>query len=396
MSDEPEIKLNMDDLDNSESGLSQEKFADLFRYLDESVINGMLESSGLTDADLAEADLASAAPEASPEETPEAASEEEPATESEPEGSPEKPSEETSADTPEVTPEMAAFAEEGLQPEHIGHLLKVLGDDIIGDMLENAGLTHEDLDTALDDDQKGGETGSTAADVSAGTKKKRPRRPRRKGAAVRRFLFVLIFVSVIALVAALNTIYNSVTINSNDPIQYSEHSDEISADEGLLNVNNVSVTVPTDGSEEYSISYSWSEDDEKYPSVPHAITAIYSGEEENKLYSISLYRNETIQKKDIKSGKKASNWFDDWTVVNDGDILQAPLKSGEINGFYIYPKQPEDEGSASDYNDYSYYFAVKEKSGVSIYVIEGVCLDPEYDTQFRTVMDNCIHSIKVR
>ena len=33
--------------------------------------------------------------------------------------------------------------------------------------------------------------------------------------------------------------------------------------------------------------------------------------------------------------------------------------------------------------------------GISTYVIEGVCLDPEYDAAFRSIMDNCIHSISI-
>ena len=28
-------------------------------------------------------------------------------------------------------------------------------------------------------------------------------------------------------------------------------------------------------------------------------------------------------------------------------------------------------------------------------MIEGVCLDPEYDDEFRSVMDKCIHSISI-
>ena len=86
---------------------------------------------------------------------------------------------------------------------------------------------------------------------------------------------------------AVTKISLNVTINSDDPIQYSEHTDEISALEGTLIVNEVSALVPTDGTEEYSISYSWAEDDDEYPSVPQAITAVYTDSEDNKLYTIS-------------------------------------------------------------------------------------------------------------
>ena len=445
MSEEPEKKVNIDPEALETQGLDQDQFADLFDSLDEETLMKMMESAGLFSEDV------DAVPDTA-----------------------------VSAAAPEVPPETVADKDAMLSPEHIGHMLSVLGDDIIGDMLESAGLSDEDVDAVLAE----AKAESKAAEAENGTaapddgKRSAPPGKRRKGRNVRRLLFVLIFIGILGLVAAVNKIYNSVTINSNDPIQYSEHTDMISADEGTLHVNNVSVTVPTDGTEEYSISYSWAENDSKYPSVPHAITVIYpkrsevadeaeiagnpgigaetdkdaavaeepsnaekqgSASEEKpagadkedvsteepaadaekeateaeekagdaekedaeaeknteKLYSITLYRNETTPFKEVEKGKNADNWFDDWTVVKEGDVLQIPLKSGSINGFYIFPQPPEDNGPVSDYNDYSYYFAIEDDGGISTYVIEGVCLDPEYDDEFRSIMDNCIHSISI-
>lgn len=432
MSEEPEKKVNTEPEAPETQGLDQDKFADLFDSLDEETLMKMMESAGLFSED---ADV-----------------------------SPEDVSDIVLPDTaPEASPEAAADKEAMLSPEHIGHMLSVLGDDIIGDMLESAGLSDEDVDAVLAEAKAEGKATEAKVDVTtppASDEKGKPPGKRRKGRNVRRLLFVLIFIGILGLVAAVNKIYNSVTINSNDPIQYSEQTDEIYAEEGTLHVNNVSVTVPTNGTEAYSISYSWSEKDSKYPSVPHAITAIYpkqaekdeetetvekaggdkaadkeegtdanaaaeeksadTGEAETaekdaateedaaadkkdtadeknteKLYSITLYRNETTPSKEIPKGKKVENWFDDWTVVNEGDVLQVPLKSGSINGFYIFPQPPSDSGAASDYNDFSYYFAIKDDEGISTYVIEGVCLDPEYDDEFRSVMDKCIHSISI-
>ena len=473
MSEEPEKKVNIDSEDVETQGLDQDKFADLFDSLDEETLMKMMESAGLFSDD---ADV-------SPEEEPaETASGEEPLV-----------IEWLDPDATDVSTEAVADKDAMLSPEHIGHMLSVLGDDIIGDMLESAGLSDEDVDAVLAEAKAESEAAETEKGMAAPDAGKSPAPPgkRRKGRNVRRLLFVLIFIGILGLVAAVNKIYNSVTINSNDPIQYSENTDMISADEGTLHVNNVNVTVPTDGTEEYSISYSWAENDNKYPSVPHAISAIYSrraetdaeaetaesagtdsaadkdtaadekaadteekesaakedadadneesaaeekaadtkkdssadeektadaeeqeaaveeeasdaeqesaAEEEpaEKIYSITLYRNETTPTRKIEKGKNVSNWFNDWTVVNEGDVLQIPLKSGSINGFYIFPQPPSDNGPSSDYNDFSYYFAVKNDDGISTYVIEGVCLDPEYDAAFRSIMDNCIHSISI-
>ena len=348
-------------------------------------------------------------------------------------------------------PENSALTHEQgeLTPEHIGALLKALGDDIILDMLESAGLADEDETDAAEADEESGSSSEEPGSADGTVKKKRRRR---KGRNSRRFLFVLIFIGILGLLVAMNKIYMSVSINSHDPINYSVTTDSISAEEGLLKVNDVRVTVPTDGTEEYSISYSWSATDEKYPSVPHAITAIYpkaseensegisesteskadnaestaaegsendadksgqdsAGTDDNndhdsaasddsskpkeKLYSITLYRNETIAKADIPSGKTAATWFDDSETVNDDDVIQEPLKTGDISGFYIHPRPAGADEQPSDYTDYSYYFAVPAGEGVSIYVLEGDCMDEDSAAAFQSIMDECIKSITI-
>ncbi len=441
MSDSTKEKLNIDEL------------AELFKNLEDEAMKKMLDRAGVTDEDLenlpAEADVPAASQDAS-----DAKADEQPAEAA-------ATVEEDLQRKAAAAIKAAAPAGEGLEPEHIGHLLRVLGDDLLKDMLESAGLDPEDAAEAADDSgskeaaegepgseapakaegadaagqdaggetkgkvekaaggeasgeaeggakaqepdaettegrESGGKPGSQAeADASAQTQAKAPRK-RRKVTLKRRFLFVFIFIGIIGLLAAANKIFMSVSINSNDPIQYAAQSDEISADEGILNVNNVSANVPTDGSVEYSISYSWAEEDEKYPSVPHAISAIYSDTEGKHIYSISLYRNETIAKDKIPSGKKASNWFDSWPSDTESEICQEPLDTANVKGFYIYPHEPDAEGnSVTDYSDFSYYFSVKEGKDISVYVLEGVCLDGESYEALRTIMDECIQSITV-
>ena len=307
-----------------------------------------------------------------------------------------------------------ADKEEGLSQEKFADLFKSLSDAHINDMLERAGLSKEDLpddetpaDGKTDEASAAGtDSGSVAApevkadsEAEAGTEAAAVKSPgkRKKRFSKKRFLLLAIFIGIILLLFAVNQISNNITLNSEDPIQYSEETDEISALEGTLIVNNVRVAVPTDGSENYSISYSWAEDDEKYPSVPKSITAVYSDKEGNKLYTISLYRSGLISKKELPKGKKASTWFNDWETVTEGDVLQNPLKSGDINGFYIYPQMNE-EGTAptSDYNNYSYYFVINGKNNVSEYVLEGVCIDENSAAAFPGIMDECIKNIKVK
>ena len=287
------------------------------------------------------------------------------------------------ADIAEEIPADAADDAEPVRKElsfdNIAHLIKVLGDDVINDMLVSAGLESE--------------VEAEAVEAAAGSP---GRQKRSKQKIYRRLLLVFIVLCIVLIPVALNLIYMSAIINTHDPIQYSEHTDEISCADGALIVNNVSVAVPTDGTEEYSISYSWSEEDENYPSVPHTITAVYPDKDGTKKYSISLYRNETIPKKEVPKGKKAENWFDDWVITPDEALRQEHLETDTTNGFYICPSPDTLSEDSADYNDYAYYFAVNDTDGVSIYVIEGVCLDEQYAAELPEVMAGCINNIKIK
>lgn len=278
----------------------------------------------------------------------------------------------------------------GMSPEKFAAFFKDLSDDVILDMLQNAGLPAD----ALPDDEppEPCDADPSPAEVQADPAPAKPkkRRIRKK----RKFLLLLIAAGIILIPVAINVVFMNVTLNSNDPIKYSEQTDSISCMDGVLIVNEVNVSVPTDGSEQYSISYAWAENDDKYPSVPHAITANYSDQEGNSLYSISLYRNDSVPSDKIPKGKTADNWFDDWEEGSGEGISQVRLRAnGSINGFYISPDAADE---TSDYNNYSYYFAVSEGNGISIYVIEGVCLDAEQSEGFPAIMDSCIKSISLK
>ena len=289
MSEEIKEKVN-NDTDNEE-GLSQEKFAVLFKNLDEAYIKDMLERAG-TSEDVpseTEADIKAEKDDVAGEGTTvemetgaqaekDDAVEEGIAVETEPDADIAASAEDVSS--------LSDVTDEGLLPEHIGHLLQVLGEDVINDMLRDAGMEIDGLPTeeapraGIPTDSVAGKGAGNSAGHKSGN---------RKGRRLRRFLLLAIFAGIILMIFAVNQISMNVTLNSDDPIQYSEQADEISALEGSLIVNDVSVSVPTDANEEYSISYSWAEDDAKYPSVPQAITAVYPGEEDEKLLHLLQY-----------------------------------------------------------------------------------------------------------
>ena len=255
--------------------------------------------------------------------------------------------------------------------DEFARFFEKLSDDVINDMLIGAKLlSQEQIDAILADEES---------------------RPRMRLST--KVLLIILALEVFLMPLAINKIYMSATINDDNPITYSAVEDEIFCDDGHLRVNNVDVAVPVSGNEKYSISYSWASGDTDYPSVPHSANVMYPGEETSK-YEIALYKNEFIEKKKIPKGKTAENWFDDWsTESEDKDVSQKKLKSGAVNGFYISPIV--NEQGESSYENYSYYFAVQDDAGISIYVLEGNCTEKDKAAEFSKLMDGTIKGISI-
>ena len=111
------------------------------------------------------------------------------------------------------------------------------------------------------------------------------------------------------------------------------------------------------------------------------------------LYEISLYKDSFTAEKDIPEGKDYKNWFSDWTTEQSEEVYKFPHKVGDIRGFCI--STVDSKSAPDDYRTYTYYFAVREKKGISIYVLEGTCYDPDSLESFTTIIKNAINSIEV-
>ena len=46
------------------------------------------------------------------------------------------------------------------------------------------------------------------------------------------------------------------------------------------------------------------------------------------------------------------------------------------------------------YRTYTYYFAVQENGGISVYDLEGICYDPEQRDAFKEIIKESIASVK--
>ena len=204
-------------------------------------------------------------------------------------------------------------------------------------------------------------------------------------------LLVLVELILVLLLAVI--LSQHISINSGGSSSDSDFTDEISCADGELNVNTVSVSVPTDAGVSYSISYDWGKDDKDFPTVPKVAIASYRSDSGDLKYDISLYRESFTPAKKIPEGKKPSNWFDDWKTVNDENSKQEPKKSGDINGFLVSTVGNEPEGA---YETTSFYFAVRTRDGVSVYVAEGLLYDKAAEKEFNKVMEDVIASIRTK
>lgn len=204
-------------------------------------------------------------------------------------------------------------------------------------------------------------------------------------------LLVLVELILVLFLAVILT--QHISLNSGGPTSDSGFVDEISCADGQLSVNTVSVSVPAESGVSYSISYDWGKDDKDYPTVPKVAIASYHSDTGELKYDISLCRDSFTPAKKVPAGKKPSNWFSDWKNVDDGNSKQEPKKSGDINGFLITTVGNEPEGA---YETTEFYFAVRTKEGISVYVAEGLLYDKEYEKEFNKAMEDVIASVRTK
>lgn len=209
-------------------------------------------------------------------------------------------------------------------------------------------------------------------------------------------LVAIILIELLLFVILLGVASNKVSLNHSDEITYADDSrqDVISCSDGELLVNNVAISVPQDKEPTYNISYSWAKTDTDYPSVPKSITALYKDAKGNSIYDISLYRESFTPSSNVPTGKTADTWFDDWDVTDDPTIKKSPLTAGSVKGFSITNLEDGKDGSTPYLTD-SFYFAVNEKDGVSIYVIEGILYNSDLKDKFIDIMRSSTNSIVI-
>lgn len=248
-----------------------------------------------------------------------------------------------------------------------------------------------------DETQTDAKPEDAASADEASTKDAKKKKKRKKFRLSKGTVFIAVLAECMLLIIAIFVFTHSVSLNSDDDVVYSDPNqvDVITCADGTLNVNSVSVSVPPENAT-YNISYTWGRKDEDYPTVPHSVTSSYYGKDGNLMYDISLYRESLTKPADIPEGKDASNWFTDWATDDSETNLHKPLDSGSIHGFLVSSVEDIEEGATgTTYGSTSYYFALQDEEGLSIYVLESILYDKASLEAYRKVMDDSIKSIKV-
>ena len=242
------------------------------------------------------------------------------------------------------------------------------------------------------------ETDSTNNAAKGSAKSRKKSRSKRRARSIKfssRVLVISVIVELLIAAAAILAITQLVSLNKDDEIIFadSQHQDEISCSNGMLNVNDVSANVPAGNGVSYSISYSWGSEDTEYPSVPHAATASYASEDGTLLYDISLYRDSFTPKAEISEGTDETNWFDDWQEEKTSTTSQRSYKAKNFDGFMITSIDRDSDGRGTAYKTSSFYFAVPSDDGISIYILEGVLYDKGSDDSFKRAMSQGLHTL---
>ncbi len=210
---------------------------------------------------------------------------------------------------------------------------------------------------------------------------------------------IIVLIELVMLVVCIPVFLRSVSLNRNDDMVYTDPAqvDHITCSDGRLFVNDVCADVPTEGNVSYNISYTWGSEDTDFPSVPRAVTASYRSVENEPLYDISLYRDSFTPNSEIADGKTADNWFDDWEVTEGDDSTHQPLQEGDLHGFRITSNEDSKKASSgSIYTSSSFYFAVQEEDGMSVYVLEGILYDPGSLEECDKTISESIRSITIK
>lgn len=210
---------------------------------------------------------------------------------------------------------------------------------------------------------------------------------------------VLVLIELAMLVICVSVFLRSVSFNRNDSMVYTDPSltDDISCSEGKLHVNDVYAEVPTEGNVSYNISYTWGSEDTDYPSVPRSVTASYVNDKGELLYDISLYRDSFTPNSKVEDGKTSDNWFDNWEEVDDEVSTHRPLDAAELHGFQIISNEDlKNEDSGSIYTSSSFYFAVQEEDGISVYILEGILYNSEFLEEYEAALSGSIQSITIK
>lgn len=121
----------------------------------------------------------------------------------------------------------------------------------------------------------------------------------------------------------------------------------VTADDGRLTFNEVSVKVPKENAK-YLIGYDPASPDEEYPSVPSSASVYYTDDSGNITYEVVLYRDRVMPKSTDHEQYTMKDWFEEWTPATDKGSKQEEYSTDETKGFLIRVPDKNEDGEKEE------------------------------------------------
>lgn len=211
----------------------------------------------------------------------------------------------------------------------------------------------------------------------------------------KKILFILVGLGLLIMLLIALHYTEKTLVSGNISKKYSDSMDipAITADNGYLSFNSVSVKVPKEGAS-YVIGYDWAEGDTEYPTIPSSASASYLNDKGHDSYEILLYRDKVSPKNNPDSNVSLDTWFDGWTTSDEDGSTQEKYKAKNANGILIKTANKDLDGE-NKYCSYTYYFAVETSSSIEQYILELNCFDTESISNADSLFKSCADSISV-
>ena len=206
-------------------------------------------------------------------------------------------------------------------------------------------------------------------------------------------LTVINLAFIAGLVVLLALLRNGLNIGTNKVHTDYDDIPTVTAEDGVLRYNTVSVKVPKENAS-YTVGFDWGKDDRDYPTVPSTGSVTYSKGDQPS-YEVLLYRDNVVPLEELDAGKTKDNWFDDWGSSPDENTQIVPYEAAKTKGLLVKITDGAPEGERK-YCSYNYYFVLETSNSIEQYVLELNFYDEESINNAESLFTACADTISIK